>query len=251
MEELFAGYPCAIITDDLLVWGYGTTDYDVNLKKVLERGRKVGTLLALKKCKLCLDQVSYVGHQFTNGGLKPDEAKAAAIKEMPTLDGPEALCRFLGMTNYLHKFISNFSEKTAPLRKLLRNNVHWSWEQAWQQAFSAKADISHPLLLRYFDPSKPVMLSVDASKSGLGAACLQDGYPVVYASQALTEAETRYVQIEKELPSTFAGRKFHDFIYGQQATIKTDHKPLTAIIKQGLSFSPRSSSTYAFAASEV
>jgi len=34
--------------------------------------------------------------------------------------------------------------------------------------------------LRYFDPSKPVTLSVDVSKSGLGAACLQDGYPVAY-----------------------------------------------------------------------
>ena len=26
MEELFAGYPCAIIVDDLLVWGEGTAD---------------------------------------------------------------------------------------------------------------------------------------------------------------------------------------------------------------------------------
>ena len=163
-----------------------------------------------------LNQVSYVGHQFTNGGLKPDEAKVAAIKEMPTPDGPEALRRFLGMTSYLHKFISNFSEleKTAPLRELLRNDAHWSWEPAQQQAFDTlKADISQPPVLRYFDPLKPVTLSVDASKSVLGAACLQDGLPVAYASRALTEAETRYAQIEKELLSaTFACRKFHDFI---------------------------------------
>ena len=53
--------------------------------------------------------------------------------------------------------------------------------------------------------SLPVTLSVDVSKSGLGAACLQDRYPVAYASRALTEAETRYAQIEKELLSaTFA-----------------------------------------------
>jgi len=36
-EEAFAGYPCAIIVDDLLVRGEGTADHDVNLKKVLER----------------------------------------------------------------------------------------------------------------------------------------------------------------------------------------------------------------------
>jgi len=102
---------------------------------VLERAQEVGMKLAPKKCKFRLNRIFYVGHQFTNCGLKPDEAKVAAIKEMPTPDGREALRRFLGMTNYLHKFISNFSEKTAPLRELLRNDVHWSWEPAQQQAF--------------------------------------------------------------------------------------------------------------------
>ena len=100
MEELFSGYPCAIIVDDLLVWGEGTADHDVNLKKVLERAQKVGMKLAPKKCKFRLNQLSYVGHQFTNGGLKPDEAKVAAINEMPTPDGPEALRRYLAMTNF-------------------------------------------------------------------------------------------------------------------------------------------------------
>jgi len=239
MEELFAGYPCAIIVDDLLACGKGTADHNVNLKKVLERVQEVGMKLAPKKCKFRLNQVSYV-HQFRNDGLKPDEAKVAAIKEMPTSDGPEALRRFLGRTNYLHKFISNFSEKTAPLRELLRNDVHWRWEPAQQQAFDAlKADISQPPVLWYFDPSKPVTLSVDASKSGLGAACLQDGYPVAHASQAVTEAETQYAQIEKELLfATFAGRKFHDFIYGQQTNIETDHKPLTAIVNKPLHLAP-------------
>ena len=233
MEELFAGYPYAIIVDDLLVWGEGTADHDVNLKKVLERAREIGMKLSPKKCKFHLNQVSYVGHQFTNGGLKPDEAKVAAIKEMPTPDGPEALRRFLGMTNYLHKFISNFSEleKTAPLRELLRNDAHWSWEPAQQQAFDTlKADISQPPVLRYFNPSKPVTLSINASKSGLGAACLQDGLPVAYASRALTEVKTRYAQIEKELLSAIFGcRKFHDFICGRQVTIETDHMPITAL----------------------
>ena len=86
--------------------------------------------------KFRLNQVSYVGHQFTNW-LKPDESKVPVIKQMPTLDGPEALRQFLGMTNYLHTFISNFSEKTMLLSELLRSDVHWSWEPAQQQAFEA------------------------------------------------------------------------------------------------------------------
>ena len=56
--------------------------------------------LTLKKCKFGLDQVPYVGHLFKKEGLKPDEAKVKAIKEIPPPDSPEALHRFLGMINY-------------------------------------------------------------------------------------------------------------------------------------------------------
>ena len=83
------------------------------------------------------------------------------------------------------------------------------------------------------------MLSVDASKSGLGAACLQNEAPVAYASRALTDCETRYAQIEKELlAAVFACKKFHDFIYGRQVTIETDHKPLISIVKKPLHAAP-------------
>ena len=66
---------------------------------------------------------------------------------------------------------------------------------------------------KFFDAGKPVVLSIDASKSGLGVACLQDYSPVAFDSRALSDAETRYAQIEKELlAAVFACRKFHDFI---------------------------------------
>ena len=136
-KSCLLGYPCAIIIDDLLVWGEGTAHHDANLKRVLQRVQDISLKPAPKKWTFCLNPVSYVGHQFTNGGLKPDEAKVAAIKEMLTLDGPEVLHQFFGMTNYLHKFISIFSEKTAPLRKLLWNDTHWSWEPAEQQTLKA------------------------------------------------------------------------------------------------------------------
>ena len=43
MEEPFAGHPCAIIVDGLLVWDEGTADHEANLKKVLQRVREIST----------------------------------------------------------------------------------------------------------------------------------------------------------------------------------------------------------------
>ena len=39
----------------------------------------------------------------------------------------------------------------------------------------------------------------DSSQIGLGAALMQNGHPIAYASRALTETQSRYGQIEKEM----------------------------------------------------
>ena len=60
-------------------------------------------------------------------------------------------------------------------------------------------------MLRLFDSSLPVLLSVDASPLGVGAVLLQNGQPLEFASRTLTETEQRYAQIEKELLAVFLG----------------------------------------------
>ena len=55
----------------------------------------------------------------------------------------------------------------------------------------------------------------------------------------LTEAQQRYVQIEKELLAiVFACDKFNQFIYGKTALVETDHKPLVSIFKKSLNDCP-------------
>ena len=131
------------------------------------------------------------------------------------------------MYNYLGKFVYNLSTKTENLWILLDQTVEWQWgpeqEQEWQDL---KTLLSTQPLLKFYDQSKNVKISSDASKCGLGAVILQqhDGewQPVAYASRAMTSAETRYAQIEKELLSImFACERFHQFIYGQTVIAET------------------------------
>lgn len=89
--------------------------------------------------------------------------------------------------------------------------------------------------LAHYDPSRPTVISSDASNFGLGAVLLQlqeDGTrkPVYYASRSLSETEKRYAVIEKEaLAVTWACDKFSDCALGMKFTVETDHKPLVPL----------------------
>ena len=68
---------------------------------------------------------------------------------------------------------------------------------------------------------------------------LQDKCPVAYASRSLTNAGSRYAQIEKELIAVqFSLEGFQQYIYGKKVTIESDHKPLEAIVKKALASTP-------------
>ena len=75
---------------------------------------------------------------------------------------------------------------------------------------------------------------------GLGAAVIQINGVVAYASRALTPAEQRYAQIEKEmLAVVFGCEKFHKLLYGKRdVTIESDHKPLETIMRKPISSAP-------------
>ena len=54
--------------------------------------------------------------------------------------------------------------------------------------------------LRYYDRNLPVTVQADASLRGLGACLIQKhkgkDQPIAFASKSLTDAETRYANIE-------------------------------------------------------
>ena len=70
---------------------------------------------------------------------------------------------------------------------------------------------------------------------GLGCMLLQGGKPVCYASMSLTEAESRYSNIERELlAACWSLEKFHHYVYGKSLVIETDHKPPASIWKKSI-----------------
>ena len=94
-------------------------------------------------------------------------------------------------------------------------------------------------LQRLLNPEKKITIQTDASQSGIGSCLIQEGHPVIYASRSLTSAEQNHAQIEKELLAiVFTCERFHQFVYGNDIVVHSDHKPLEAIMTKPLSQTP-------------
>ena len=222
----------SIITDDILVYGATEKEHNERLEKVLMRAREANLKLNPDKSKICEAKVQYVGHILSGQGIQPDPDRIQAINDMPVPTDKPAVQRFLGMINYVHKFIQNLSDIAKPLRILLGKEIEWHWQAEQQKSFDElKRLLATAPVLRYYDVSKPITIQVDACKSGLGATLLQDGHPIAMASKALTDTQCAYAVIEKELLAIcFGTNKFHEYIFGKEVLIQTDHKPLVAIL---------------------
>ena len=219
---------CTNYVDDILVWGNDRAEHDARLKSVLERLRERGLKLNREKCQIALTELKYVGGILTRQGLLPNPEKIEAVVKMPDPRCIKDVQRFLGLVQYFSKHIPNMTTLTEPLRKLLHKETFWHWGHEQKQCMSKLKDImTKAPVLKYFDSKRPVVLTVDASQTGLGGAILQDGKPVAFASRSLTDAEQNYAQIEKEtLAVTFGCEKFHHYLYGRKFTVESDHRPL-------------------------
>ena len=161
---------------------------------------------------------------------------------MPAPTDKARVQRLLGLAQYLSKFLPRLSDITKPLRELTQNEVEWTWGTAQEEALDSlkKAVVTTPVL-PYYNLEEEVTLQCDASQFGLGAALLQNGQPVAYASRALTCAETRYAQIEKELLAiVFACEGFEPYVNGRDIVhVETGHKPLEPIFVKELKAAPK------------
>lgn len=243
MDCVFAGIEGIIkYIDDILIYGRTEKEHDERLHAVLNRARKFGLILSKEKSQIKVQSVKYLGYNLSREGLSLNMDKVKAIIDYKTPTNKNELHRFLGMITYLGKFISNLSDKTGHLRKLMSKNTEFVWTSNEDKAFAElKECVMNAPVLAYFDLDKHSIVSVDASQYGLGAVLIQDHHPIAYSSTSLSETQQRYSQIEKELLAVVNGcKKFHYYVYGTKFTIETDHKPLLGLLQKPIEkLSPR------------
>ena len=117
--------------------------------------------------QIFLQQLPWLGHVIGHGTLRPDPEKVDAIVNMPDPTDKVGLQRLLRIVTYLDKFCQGLATLTRPLRDILKKDSAWCWEAQQQKAMDElKSTLLSLPVLRFFDVSKPVLVSVDASPVG-------------------------------------------------------------------------------------
>ena len=182
--------------------------------RLLERAKQVNLKLNKNKVKLRQAEGKFLGHVISKEGLKPDPEKVSAIKNMSKPTSKAEVQTLLGFINYLSKFLPKLSDVSAPLRELTVGQSKFTWAKQHDEAFATiqQLVIQHPVL-KFYNIEEEVTIQTDASDKGLGAALLQSGQPVAFASRTLSPTEKNYATIEKEcLAIVFACERFNQYL---------------------------------------
>lgn len=181
-------------------------------------------------CQFGQKECHFLGHVVSQGCVKPEECKIAAVKEYPRPETKKDVRAFLGLAGYYRRYIPNFAEIATPLTNLTKKKMlnRVVWTPMHQQAFvQLKNLLTSKPILHSPDMEKSFILQTDASETGIGAVLSQsdaegDERPVAYYSRKLLPRETRYATVEKECLAVVSGVKF--FMEGTKFTVETDHR---------------------------
>ncbi len=159
-----------------------------------------------------------------------------AVISLDTPESCDAVRSFLGMANYVRRFIPGFADVTAPLRELTKKDATFQWTADCEASVnSIKELLANEPVLAYFNTNIPSQIIVDASPIGLAAILTQrygdnDFRIIAFASKSLSVTEQRYSQLEREALALLWGcQYFHIYIFGKPVTVLSDHKPLISI----------------------
>ena len=243
-------HSCLIYLDDIVVFSRTFEEHIERLEKVFERLVEAGLKLSPAKCNLFQKELKYLGHIVSPEGIATDPKKVECVREWPVPQNLKQLQSFLGFVGYYRRFIKDFSKISRPLydlfkgsgggkkkRKIKQQLIPFHWSEVHQGAFDKLVSMCcEAPVLAYADYSKPFLVHTDASLDGLGAVLYQEQEGkervIAYASRGLTPSERNYPVHKLEFLALkwAVTDKFHDYLYGNRFTVRTDNNPLTYVL---------------------
>ncbi|SGY32227.1 BQ5605_C002g01336 [Microbotryum silenes-dioicae] len=232
------GKSCFAYLDDITIFSDTMEDHQNHVKEVLEALRRADLYCSPKKTELFRTSCDFLGHVISRNRIAADQSKVERIVGWPRPRTVTELRGFLGLVQYLRKFINGLAQHTKPLADLTSKNanVRLMWGAEQERHFNAiKAIVtSLPCLkpIDHTDSADPLWVMTDASNVGIGAVLLQGqdwrkAHPVAYWSRQYISAEVNYPTHEQELLAVVdALRQWRVNLMGVHFHVLSDHESL-------------------------
>jgi len=156
--------------------------------------------------------------------------------EWSILKNIKELQNFLGLGNYYRKFIKNFAEIIELLRKLLKKNADYLWNEVANNSFNKlkNAFLNNEVLI-FLDPEKEFIVETDSSDFAVGCILSQVSpkdnllHPVAFYTHSMNKVEVNYITYDKELLAIItASDLWRHHLEGAKYPVQilTDHRNL-------------------------
>jgi len=237
--NLFADLPEVMVyVDDLLIATSTWAEHERVVLLVIERLTAIGARISVPKSRFGFLEIKALGMLLTQTGLAVSPDKVDEVMAWPAPTTPEQLQHQLGVLGFLRDHIRHFADLTAPLERLKRlspKNFVFDGEakRCW---LLLKELIAHLPELCPYDPLKRPAITLDGSGDAVGAVLYYPDFPgqlpqphniVAFCSRILKQRERALPAYRLELTSlTYALNKFHDWVWGRDFDVFTDHRSL-------------------------
>lgn len=232
----FIGLWLWIHVDDNLLYALLFENELAHARRWLEILREYNLFLKWKKSLICPKKGKFIGGEFDEFGLYPEEEKIRVVREMNEPKNVKEVRAFLGFVGYYRRFIEKFAEKAYPLTKLTKKDQPWQWTDEEREAWRVLRDAlcARPVLA-YPDFDKLFKLFTDASDIAIAATLEQEDdkgilHVILYASKQLNGSEIRWSVTDKECYAVvFFLKKLRHYVDGRLDEVITDHQALVTL----------------------
>ena len=138
----------------------------------------------------------------------------------------------------MNRFVPDLAAKCFSFREILRKDALLRWTEMHESAFQqVNKSVRELVELTHMKRGLPLRIMCDASKEGLSIVLQQFEQnawkPITFASQFLTEFETKYSMNELELLAVvWAIEYFRNYVYGTKFEVVSDHRALLNVLKK-------------------
>jgi hypothetical protein len=237
MNKVFMEYLdkfVVVFIDDILIFSMNEEEHHKHLRLVLQKLRENQLYTKLKKCEFWLEEVSFLSHIISKGGISIHPSKVKDVLSWKTPQNVLDIKSFLGLAGYYRRFIKGFSKISKHMMELLAKGKTFEWTPRHEASFQElKKRLTTALVLTMPDMEKPFSIYCDAYGQGLGCVLMQGGHVVAYASRLLRKHEEKYPTHDLELADMVHALKiWRHYIIGKRCEVYSDHKSLKYIFSQ-------------------